>query len=299
MSYSKKVVLTAKDGYKHELHIFKAENPKAVIQIIHGMVEHQGCYEALAEVLVQNGFTVVSSDLRGHGKGAEELGFFSREKGYDALVYDQRLITRYIKKTFADLPLYIFSHSMGTIITRVLLQENSRNYDKVILSSFPNFQAGVYFGILLTEALKFFGCGKMRPKLVTAMSIGSFNKGIKNPQTEFDWLSYDEDAVREFMDDPYCGFTFTASAYSDLFHMVTKMHKPDKYRNVNKDMKMLLIWGEDDNCVGGAKGAADSLNVLKKAGFNAEMILFPHMRHVLINEKNKQAVYDKILSFYN
>ena len=47
----KKIILKAKDGYKLNLHVFEApdkDNVKGYVQIIHGMEEHQGRYEAFA-----------------------------------------------------------------------------------------------------------------------------------------------------------------------------------------------------------------------------------------------------------
>ena len=41
----KKQFIKARDGYNLELHIFEVPNAKAVVQVIHGMEEHQGRYE--------------------------------------------------------------------------------------------------------------------------------------------------------------------------------------------------------------------------------------------------------------
>lgn len=43
----KKEFLKANDNYELELHIFEVKNPKAIIQLIHGMEEHQSRYEPL------------------------------------------------------------------------------------------------------------------------------------------------------------------------------------------------------------------------------------------------------------
>ena len=70
----KKQFIKARDGYNLELHIFEVPNAKAVVQVIHGMEEHQGRYEKFIRVLNENGFSVVSSDMRGHGKSCKDLG---------------------------------------------------------------------------------------------------------------------------------------------------------------------------------------------------------------------------------
>lgn len=71
--------LRAEDGYKLDLHIFETENARGCVQIIHGMEEHKERYDAFAQELQKAGFTVVSSDMRGHGVGAPELGFLRRK----------------------------------------------------------------------------------------------------------------------------------------------------------------------------------------------------------------------------
>ncbi|MHC1681504.1 MAG: alpha/beta hydrolase [Clostridiaceae bacterium] len=54
-------------------------NPKAVIQVFHGMAEHAGRYEHFAKHLNSNGFIVYINDHRGHGKTAGTIfttGFY-------------------------------------------------------------------------------------------------------------------------------------------------------------------------------------------------------------------------------
>lgn len=42
--------------------------PRAVLQILHGMAEHAGRYARLAETFTANGFVVYGHDHRGHGR---------------------------------------------------------------------------------------------------------------------------------------------------------------------------------------------------------------------------------------
>lgn len=294
-----RTLIEARDGYKLDLHIFKVENAQAVIQIIHGMEEHQERYEDFIKELNKNGFSVVSSDMRGHGVSAEYLGHFKEKKGYKELIEDQKIITNFIKEQFKDLPIYLFAHSMGTIITRVLLQENSQEYKKVVLSGYPNYQNGAYLGILMANIIKTFRGSKYKSKFISHLSVGTFNKAIKNPKTKCDWICHNEETIKAYREDPYCGIGFTCSAFCDLFHLVIMMHKPKLYYNVNQEIKLLLLRGMDDPCTGGDKGAKDSYKVLSKAGFNRiQTIDYPDMRHEILAEKNNQKVYEDITNFY-
>lgn len=293
------VILDATDGYKLCLHVFVVQNAKAVIQLVHGMEEHQERYEPFIEFLNSNGFSVVSSDMRGHGKNAPTLGFFANKGGHKLLVADQMLITNYIKSQFASLPIYIFAHSMGTIITRVLLQNNSQNYSKVVLSGYPCWQLATSFGIFVCNVAKTFRGAKGKSKLIDKLSVGAFNKKIKNPQTNVDWISANEQNIQNYLADPLCGVGFTCSAFGDLFKLVRLMHKPKLYKNVNSSLQLLLLRGQDDPCVGGEKGATDSKRVLAKAGFKDILAnSYPNMRHEILNEVENQIVYQDVLEFF-
>jgi len=46
---------------------FPCDNPKKVMCIIHGIGEHMGRYQRMADKLKEQGIAVVGMDLRGHG----------------------------------------------------------------------------------------------------------------------------------------------------------------------------------------------------------------------------------------
>jgi alpha-beta hydrolase superfamily lysophospholipase len=75
------------------------------------------------------------------------------------------------------------------------------------------------------------------------------------------------------------------------------MSKVKKYINV-KSIPLLLLYGDNDPCVGGEKGSNHSINTLKKAGFNnIKKIKYERMRHEILNEDNKDAVISDIINF--
>ena len=56
-------------------------------------------------------------------------------------------------------------------------------------------------------------------------------------RTAFDWLIRSNPVVGEYINDPYCGFTCTASFYYDLIkltdHVTGKEHEENKSRNTH------------------------------------------------------------------
>lgn len=286
--------------YDLSLGIYACPNPKAIVQIAHGMQEHKERYENFASFLNQNGFLVVTADMRGHGYDADKLGHFNDRDGYKLLVADQVEIAKFIKNRYPALPLYLFAHSMGTIISRVVLQKHSALYDKVILSGYPCYQKGTHFGKFLADIIMLFKGKDGYSTLLNNLVVGNFNKAVENPETDVDWISHNKENIKNYIDDPYCGFNFTIAALKDLMSLVCLMHNHNLYKNINNSIRILLLRGKDDPCVGGDKGASDSKNVLVKAGFkNIESIDYDNMRHEILSESEHDKVYADALNFFN
>ena len=293
------VELKSVDGYLLSLAVYDTEKPKAVIQFIHGMEEHKERYDAFAKYLAKEGYVCVTSDLRGHGKSAPILSHISDKYGERLLVDDQKEITKYIKKEYKDLPIYIFAHSMGTIIARVLLQSEGKKYEKVALSGYvnPNPVAGI--GAFLVSTISLFKGKKGHSKLINNMAMGPFTNAIKDRKTDLDWLSYNEENVKKYIEDPLCGVEFTLGSYHTLMKLLSKMAKVKAYKSVNSDTPILLISGVDDPCTGAEKGRKASKALLEKAGYqNIEVNTLEGMRHEILNETNKDLVYKSVLEFY-
>lgn len=295
------VKLTAKDGYGLSLSIFEAKNPRGCIQLLHGMEEHKERYDGFAERLCREGFSVVTSDMRGHGKDAQELGFFKEKDGHEYLLSDQKQITSYIKERFGVERVSLFAHSMGTIILRNLMQTQSNDYQKVVLSGYPNYpgKESVEFGFKLTKLLGKMRGPKYHSKLVEDLSVGVFNKKVDHPKTGVDWICSDEKVVQNYLEDPYCGQGFSVSAFHDLYTLVTRMADAGSYTDVQAELPILLLRGSEDPATGFDEGSKASVETLKQAGFsNIRTITYDNMRHEILNERGHEKVYEDVIAFY-
>ena len=294
------IIISGAENYQLSVTVYEAKNAKANIIFIHGMEEHQGRYEPFATFLKDNGYNVVTSDLRGHGKNAPFLSHIAKRKGDKLLIEDQREITKYVKGRFPNLPTYLFAHSMGTIITRVLLQTNSKEYDKVALSGYVNPNPASPIAVCLGNITRVFKGGKGHSKLLTILALGNFVKSVKNRKTVLDWLSFNENNVKNYIEDPLCGVEFTVGSYCALFHLLNNMAKKRKYKNVHNNMPILLAAGKDDPCTGFEKGRTASKKLLDKVGFkDVSVITYENMRHEILNETERDKVYQDILDFFN
>lgn len=294
----RKVTLTASDGYKLDVNVYEVNEPKGYVQIAHGMEEHQERYKPFALELNKAGYTVITANMRGHGESAPTLGYFADKDGWKLLIEDERIITKWIKEEYKTSEVILFAHSMGTIITRNLMMEDSTEYKKVILSGYPNPQPAAGLGIVLAGIHKKLNGTKKFSKMLQDIAVGHFNKSVKKPKTAFDWLSFNEENVKNYMADPYCGHGFKSSALQDLFVLVKRMGDFKNYKDVNADLPILLLRGDSDPCTGLDKGSKTSIDILKNAGFkDIKDIKYDHMRHEILNEVGKEKVYQDIVEF--
>ena len=290
--------LTSRDGYELSLRFYEADAPKAVVKFIHGMEEYQDRYESFAEYLREAGYTVVTADLRGHGKNAPVLSHIADQEGHLRLLEDEEVILDEIHGRWPGMPVILFGHSMGTIIARAFLQKHSEEFHKVVLSGYPNPNGAAGAGIVLTEMIAAVKGGKGYSKMVDGMVLGPFAKAVPNAVTPQDWLSVNRENVQRYIADPLCGVRFTLGSYNALFHLIRMMDSPENYEEVRKDLPILLISGKEDPCTGGEKGRGDSENRLRRAGFrNLEIVTLDGMRHEILNENGREDVYLRILDF--
>lgn len=282
--------------------IYKIMKPetevRATLVCVHGMQEHHARYISFARELSKQGVAVLIYDLPGHGDAfKDELGYFADQNGDEVLIQSVDTMVKKLHTEYPDVPHFLFGHSMGSIIVRLYLEHND-DFAGVILCGAPNYRPAAGFGKKLAQLLVKMKGPKAKTKLLTALSVGAFSKAVKNAKTPVDWLSYNEDNVNKFLNDELCGVPFTDAGNRDLFTMVSHLHHP--FTAKNHSLPILLISGEDDPCTGGTLGLVDSISTLQKNGYaNIENIIFPKMRHEILNEKENHLVIEEIIKFMN
>ena len=291
----KEISITGYNGLELYTRLYDySQQPKAVVQIIHGMREHSGRYIRFAKMLEKHGYIVYCSDSRGHGKTCKKrtlLGHGEKDI-YAECVQDQILISKFIKKTHPTLPLYIFAHSFGSMIAQSYIQECDLA-EKVILCGTNNGNNFTYkLGLFLTNIQKLFISDTKPAKLIE-------NTNKKLYASKFDrgnWLSRDDEIFDAYLKDPYCNAIFPISFYNSLFKNMTRINK--RISKINKNLKLLLIAGDRDPVGEYGKNVIKLTNIYQKKDINASYIIYPGARHELINEINKDEVDQDILNFY-
>ena len=100
-----------KDGLNLYAKEWKPEGKiKASIALVHGLGEHVGRYEHVAETLTAAGYAITGFDLRGHGKSD---GIRGQAVSYDAIMDDITQNIQNAKDHFPGVPTFLYGHSLG------------------------------------------------------------------------------------------------------------------------------------------------------------------------------------------
>ena len=275
---------TFKDDFGVEIMFYEwpVAEPKAVIQIAHGLGEHARRYDVMAATLNRAGFSVYADDHRGHGQtGVRQLENKQIKRlgnlgpGGMAATYKQVAdFSKLIKAENPSRPLVLLGHSWGSFIAQKIINKYSDIYDALVLS-----------GSALT--------------MPGYLATGDFNKAWKKlpGSTGYEWLSRDVEIQNKFVTDP---LTFLALAMQvfGIKNSLQLFGTPSK--DIRKDLPILVQVGEADPIGGERSNKALVEAYRKNAGTeDIELFVYHDCRHEIYNELNKADVIGDLVGWIN
>lgn len=276
---------------------------KGMMQISHGMCEYIERYEPHIDHFTKEGYLVFGNDHLGH-KGSvsakADLGYMGSKGGWKHMVDDVHTLSMMMKEAHPDLKLCLFGHSMGSFIARAVLGKYGSDYDRAIICGTGGTNKMAGMGLKMIHVVRKLQGERTRSKFLTNTSFGSYNNKYENVRTPYDWLTRDEKVVDAYMVDEYCMFTFTAAAYEDLISVLRHVSTDAWYDSIPKSLPLLVISGDMDPVGGWGEGVKEVDQRLRQRSLNDyTMILYPGMRHEILNEVGREKVYEDIVSFLN
>ena len=271
--------------------------PRAIVQLVHGMAEHIGRYDRVAQALNAAGYLAAGRSHRGHGPQAERLGWFAQEKGWDALVEDAHSFSQDIRKEYPHLPFILLGHSMGSFVSREYALRYGTELSALVLSGTGSYGRGL---CTAAQAAARLSPSKKPAKMVDRLAFSGHNKPFSPNRTPFDWLSRDEAEVDKYIADPYCGFVFTGAAFADFFGGLKKLADTERLSSLPKGLPVYFLSGDQDPVGQMGKGVEKTAAQFKNAGLRDVTVkLYPGGRHEMFNETNRQEVYDDLIAWLN
>ncbi len=299
----------SKDGHS-QIHCRKwlpEQEPMAVVQLVHGMVEYIERYDDFAQFLASKGYVVVGHDHIGHGQSVasqEELGVMTGEHPSDIMVDD--IYTHYFmtRENYPNLPYFILGHSMGSYLLRKFLAvkaEFIQDISGAIIMGTGQESAGTCsFGLGMVAVISALKGKDYRSPLIRQLT---YSKPYKNydcygKDLANSWLSKNIDNIQKYYNDPLCTYLFTANAYKGLIEATKYACSTECVKKMRKDMPLLVVSGDADPVGNLGKGTTAAADMLKNGGVeDVTLKLYPGDRHEILNELDRDKVFEDIYTW--
>lgn len=272
---------------------------KGIFHVVHGMTEHIARYDRFMTDMATEGYAVCGYDNLGHGYTADsddELGFIAHRRGWELLARDVALFRGAVENEVGKLPYYLMGHSMGSFTVR-LASERFTNPDKLIIMGTGGKNPLAAPGLMIIGAVKLLRGERHISKFLDNMMFGSYNNGFPDDGVPGAWLTGDVEIRRAYYADKFCTFKFTASATGDLVRLLKYTNSPRWYKNLSREIPILLVSGEKDPVGNYGKGVREVHEKLKQSGHNSTLVLYPEGRHEILNDTTYKKVKEDILQF--
>ena len=194
---------------------------------------------------------------------------------------------------------------MGSFIARKLTLDYPDFYNKAIFSgsAYPP-KSLLFFGKLLTKIIKFFKGKKAVSKLIQDISIDANPKKLRKDKIisgdKEEWLTRDKKIQEYYKYSKMCGQPFSLQANYDLFNWIQEVNKTKYIKKGNFNQPIFFISGGHDPLSNYGKEINELANKYIDVGYKKIKVkVYPEARHEVLNEVNRNQVYQDVLNFIN
>jgi acylglycerol lipase len=242
---------------------------KAWITFCHGQSEHSGRYDYIARTLVEAGYALAISDLRGHGQSGGKRGHTDLFSRY---VDDLRTTLNYTRKQIPN-HLFLAGHSMGGLIAIYIALENPSDISGIILSS-----AALRFNFVPPTWKVFLG--RLMAKIIPGLTMGN--------EVNVEDLSHDQNIVDHQRNDPYNHGVISARAFVEFVSAQEEVLK----RADEIKLPLLIMHGEQDKLIAVSGSRELHAGVSSK---EKQLSIYKDLYHEIFNELDRDKVINDVL----
>lgn len=279
---------------------YHADDPRCILVLVHGMCEHRLRYHHFLTYLSNRNISCLMFDTRGHGESVhdkDELGYFNDTKG-DAIISDLDQIINYAHTLANGLPVLLLGHSMGSLIVRTYFKQYGHKVKALIVCGSPSQNPLVPTALALSKALQLLYGEMHRSNLMQKLIFGTYAKEFTGTLSENSWLTRNKEIVKQYDNDPLCGFTFTLNGFDNLFNLLKRTYSDPVNPLVDLNTPILYLCGSKDPVIVSVKKWEEAINHMRSLGFKRiRAKCYDQARHELLNELNKDEVYADIYQF--
>ena len=292
------VIKSLQDNLNLDCLLSEQNVKKAVVVINHGMNEHKERYQDFMNFLTSNGYVCFIYDHRGHGKSLKDdsdLGYFYDNKA-EYIVEDLEQVIKYLKDRYRNKNIYLFGHSMGSMVVRKYLSLYDDEINGLIVCGSPSENKYAKLGLAVIKMEELFKGDKYKSEFVKKLMFNNYNKNCAPNE----WICYNKDILKKYNDDDLCQFTYTLNGYENIVRLMIDIYSKKIYKRKNLNIPIYFIAGCDDPVIVNKVKWIKAQEFLREIGYNnITSTLYSNMRHEILNEIDNKIVYSDILNWLN
>ena len=270
------------------------DNPRAIIQIYHGLGEMAFYYEEFASQANAKGFSVYLHEYRGHGRTGDK---FNEEDIFSQYIKDALIFHTFIQRETPKVPIFLLAHSLGTKVAQGVLYQYPEFYQGAVLIGIPEQRFDKDVWKTLNQEISQNGLDA--PNVQTAVRLyGHLNDDFAAENSSLAWLTRDS-KKREFYETlTYTNVSYSNRFYRDLFVYQDRLKTQGLLQVKRKDLPLLILTGgEDIVAAHGSYGAKVAGELLENGFTGVTEKTYPGYRHSILQEIGRELVTDDILSW--
>ena len=250
----------------------EVEAPKGIVYLIHGLGEHSGRYEHVAEALTNAGYHMAGFDLRGHGLSEGKRG---HTPSFDYFFDDISLFRKEIEKQLGPtLPSFIYGHSLGGLI---------------VINYGMTHPEGLTGAIATDPALELSFTPPPVMWFIAQVMANIIPTFSSNNALDVNALARDAAVVKAYQDDPLVHDHISARHVVDMIRNGGKMLE----RANEWSLPLLLMHGTEDHIT-----SMDSSKAFaEKAGSKVTFVPWEGYYHEIHNDIGKEKVIEKMIAW--
>ncbi len=270
--------------------------PKAVVQILHGICEYVGRFDELARYLCGRGFLVTGNDHLGHGRTAElngKRGILAEKDGWMRAAEDVRRLRELTGERYPGLPFFMLGHSMGSFLLRTYLIRWPGELSGAVIAGTGQEPAAVLaFGRTLAAVIGTLAGKEHVSPLMHGLAMGSYNRQFAPNRTPADWLTRDKAAVDKYLADKRCGFIPSVWLYRDMLGGMLYISRRKNLDRMDPSTPVYIYSGDRDPVGGRGRGVRTVYGYFRDRGVkDLTLRLYEGGRHEMHNEINRGEVF--------
>jgi len=279
------------------------EEPKAIVQIVHGFGEHSRRYLHMIAALNQAGFVVYADDHIGHGKTAYDSGTLGDPHSVDFATYihDERSLHDIAKQDYPSLPFCMFGHSWGSMIARGYAAMYGEDLAALVLCGVVSQSKSMEAALHDPDFKAAYEKDPFQPAgLWLAKVFAGMTDRIPDAKTPNDWIANDPCIVADHAKDPFNTFNVTLQLVYDLVQLYGFIESREWAAKVPSGIPVYLIAGDQDPCGNYGEGLYHVANLLAENKNPVFVRAYPGYRHEIHNELDlRDEVEAGIVAFLN